>query len=256
MSAFRRIFITGATGAIGGALADSYAAPGVELLLHGRNEAQLAEVAARCQQQGASVRTCVLDLTDTKALMSWLQEETAHWVPDLFIANAGMNINTGPDQTGEPLDKLEQLLDLNVKATLLMTRHIAGAMKHQGHGQIGLMSSLAAFYGLPVTPGYSASKAAVKAFGEGMRGWLAPYGVGVSVIMPGYVASDMCHAMPGPKPWLWQPAQAAARIKTALEKNKARVSFPFPLNWGCWWLAVLPSALVQLILRRLNYSGN
>lgn len=252
---FQRIFITGATGAIGQALALRYAAPGVELLLHGRNEPQLALICRQCRSRGAEVRALCLDLTDQLALQDWLEKDLQHWLPDLFIANAGMNINTGEQDQGESLAAMETLLALNVNATLLMTRQIAGAMKARGEGQIALISSLAGFYGLPITPTYSASKAAIKVFGEGMRGWLRPYGVGVTVVMPGYVESEMCNAMPGPKPFLWSPDKAARVIARALSRNRARLSFPFPLNIGTWCLSVLPPESAARILRWLNYSG-
>ena len=115
------------------------------------------------------------------------------------------------------------------------------------------MSSLAGFFGLPLTPAYSASKAGVKAYGEALRGWLAPHGVRVTVVMPGYVASDMCKAMPGPKPFLWSAERAARVIKRRLALNHARISFPFPLNIGTWCLAVLPPEISIKILGWLGY---
>ena len=110
--------------------------------------------------------------------------------------------------------------------------------------------------GLPVTPSYCASKAAIKAYGEALRGWLKKEGIGISVIMPGYVDSVMCREMPGPKPFLMQPPRAAALIRQGLARNKARISFPFPLNFGTWWLAVLPAAISVWIVGLMGYSGH
>jgi hypothetical protein len=73
--------------------------------------------------------------------------------------------------------------------------------------------------------------------------------------MPGYVESKMCREMPGPKPFLWTPERAAERIRRGLARNQARISFPFPLNLGTWFLAVLPAGLAGRILRWLNYGG-
>ena len=129
------------------------------------------------------------------------------------------------------------------------------SMRARGHGQIALVSSLAAYYGLPVTPSYCASKAGIKAYGEAMRGWLAGEGICVSVVMPGYVESQMCREMPGPKPFMWSPERAAAYIRQGLARNEARISFPFPLNLGTWFLAVLPAALSERILRLFKYGG-
>ena len=127
------------------------------------------------------------------------------------------------------------------------------AMRQRGSGQIALISSLAGYFGLPVTPSYCASKAGLKAYGEALRGWLGPEGVRVNVIMPGYVASPMCEAMPGPKPFVWLPERAARAIRRGLEKDKARISFPFPLNLGTWFLAALPAALSLRIVSLIGY---
>src|SRR5690606_26373643 len=111
------------------------------------------------------------------------------------------------------------------------------------------------YRGLPIAPSYSASKAAIRAYGEGLRDWLKPEGIRVSVIMPGYVESPMCHAMAGPKPFLWSADKAAQRIRLSLHANRARITFPFPLALGCWLLGALPPTLSGWILRRLGYGG-
>ena len=249
----QKILITGATGAIGRALAMAYSEEGIELILHGRNRELLDETATLCREKGAGVYTEAFDLTDIEYLTNWLSGIEKQGYPDLVIANAGMNINHGEDNSGEKWQSINRLLDLNVKSTIALAHYSAMVMKARGHGQIALVSSLAAFYGLPVTPSYSASKAAVKAYGEGMRGWLAPFGVKMSVIMPGYVKSQMCDDMPGPKPFVWTAERAAKHIKWRLARNHARISFPFPLNIGCWGLALLIPELSEWILRRLKF---
>lgn len=251
-AARRQILITGATSAIGQALADAYAAPGVTLYLHGRNEAKLGEVAERCRAKGAEVMTQRLDLRDFVRVRCWLESMLRL---DLVIINAGMNTHIGSGGEAEPWDAVEALLDLNLKAAMLITQAVLPAMRARGSGQIALVSSLAAYFGLPVTPAYCASKAGLKAYGEALRGWLAPQGIRVNVIMPGYVKSPMCDGMPGPKPFLWTPERAAKAIRLGLDKDKARISFPFPLNWGTWWLAVLPASVSTRIVRRLGYGA-
>lgn len=248
----RRILITGATSAIGAALAELYAQRGVELYLHGRDEAKLTEVAERCQAQGAEVRMQRLDVRDFTELQCWLASLEAL---DLVIVNAGMNTNVGPSGEPEPWEAVDALLDVNLKAAMVVAQAVLPAMRVRGSGQIALVSSLAAYFGLPVTPAYCASKAGLKAYGEALRGWLAPEGIRVNVIMPGYVKSPMCDSMPGPKPFLWSPERAANAIRYGLKRDKARISFPFPLNLGTWFLAVLPAGLSVRIVRWLDYGG-
>lgn len=254
-----RIVITGATGAIGTALARHFAsrgntAQGSHLILHGRRGDILENVANDCRQRGATVETSQIDLNDDGALFDWLGSLCEPAPPDIVIVNAGMNINIGEDGQGESWDDASRLLEINLRVPMAMGNFLGKRMRAAKQGQLVLMSSLAAYHGLPVTPSYSASKAGVKAYGEALRGWLAPHGVGVSVIMPGYVSSRMCHEMPGPKPFLWSPERAAKRIADGIARNRARISFPFPLNFGCWWLAVLPATISQRLLHWLGYD--
>jgi len=247
------VLITGATGAIGAALAEVYAEPGITLFLQGRDATRLSEVAALCQTRGARVQTHVVDLADAVSLADWLHELEDQDPVDLVIANAGINTHVAHDGAAERWEDVEALLAVNVRSTMALVHAVLPGMRRRGTGQIALISSLAAYFGLPVTPSYCASKAALKAYGEALRGWLAPEGIQINVVMPGYVDSAMCRAMPGPKPFLWPPDRAARRIRRGLARNQARITFPFPLNLGTWLLSVIHPAVSQYILRLLDY---
>lgn len=249
------VLITGATGGIGGALAEVYAEPGNTLILQGRNAERLAELAATCEALGARVITRVLDVRNREELAKWLREICRQEKVDLVIVNAGVNINIGPGGEGESWEDVQALIEVNVLAAMATVDAVLPSMRARGEGQIALISSLAAYFGLPVTPSYCASKAALKAYGEALRGWLKPVGIRVNVVMPGYVESQMCRDMPGPKPFLWPADKAARAIRNGLARNRPRISFPFPLNLGTWFLAVLPPGLSERILRLLNYGG-
>src|SRR5690606_5759050 len=174
--------------------------------------------------------------------------------PELVLVGAGLNTAVGSNGEAECWDDSRALLEVNVMAALATVEAALPAMRARGHGQIALFSSLAGWRGLPVTPTYSASKAAIRVYGEAIRDWLAPEGVKVNVIVPGYVESKMCFEMPGPKPFLWTAEKAARRIKRGLAANQARISFPFPLNLGTWLLGIMPLRLSSMILRGLKYS--
>lgn len=251
----RYILITGATGAIGGALAIKYAQPQVMLILQGRNEKRLIELATECEKYGANTLTKVLDISNIADLTAWLEELSIHNRLDLVIINAGMNTHIGPNGEPEPWNEVETLLDLNLKAAMAIAQSVIPAMRTRHRGQIAFISSLAAYFGIPVTPAYCASKAGLKAYGEALRGWLEPEGIKINVVMPGYVKSPMCDNMPGPKPFLLSAEHAAKVIYKGLDRDKARISFPFPLNWGTWWLAVLPASISIRILRWTGYGN-
>ncbi|MNC92834.1 hypothetical protein D3C83_93400 [compost metagenome] len=74
-------------------------------------------------------------------------------------------------------------------------------------------------------------------------------------MLPGFVKSDMSDELRVPKPFMVSAEDAARRIVRGLESDQARISFPFPLNLGCWWLATLPPVLAQGILALFGFHN-
>ena len=249
----RAILITGATGAIGSALAEQYAASGVTLILFGRDELKLEQLADQCRSRGASTMLKTCSLTDRPQFMLQLREACEQCGPDLVIANAG--VSSTADKDGESWQAIEEVIAVNMLATMATVQVVVPFMRQQGRGQIALISSLAAWYGLPVTPAYSASKAAIKNYGEALRAPLAEDGIEVSVVLPGFVSSAMSRTVPGPKPFLMSAERAAELIVKGLARRKTRISFPFPLNLGCWLLALLPSSVSGWLVRKFGYHA-
>jgi short-subunit dehydrogenase len=111
------------------------------------------------------------------------------------------------------------------------------------------MSSLAAFRGLSTAAAYSASKAALKSYGDALRGRLAPEGIRVSVICPGWVKSPLSDANQYRTP-LMISAEAAARIiRRGLEAERSLIAFPWPAYVAARVLATLPSPIYDWIVR-------
>ena len=129
-------------------------------------------------------------------------------------------------------------------------------MRTRKKGQIAIISSLAAYRGLPITPSYCASKAGIKSYGEALRGLLAKDSVQVSVVCPGFIKSAMSDDFPGAKPFMISADKAAYLIKKGLGANKACISFPFPLNLGTRLLSLLPAFIADFILSKMTYGSD
>ena len=250
----RTIVITGASSGIGRALALHYAREGASLGLLGRNSVRLQAVADECAALGASVQTRALDVCDRAKMAQWLEEFDRSTPVDLVIANAGLMAGTPPGSEIEAAEAGYGAIETNVLGVLNTVQPLLPPMVARGRGQVAIVSSLAAFVALPDSPSYCASKAAILAYGRSLRALLAPCGVGVSVICPGYVATPMSLRETGHKPMTVSAARAVTIIASGLSRNKAVIAFPFLLAWGARLHSVLPDWLQRRILPAFRFN--
>jgi short-subunit dehydrogenase len=244
---YRSILITGASGGIGAALALAFAAPGVHLALGGRDPARLESIAEACGRTGALAESARVDVTHREAMAAWVLAADRAAPLDLVIANAG---TAGPGGYGGP-EAARTIFAVNLDGVLNTVEPILPPMSARGRGQLALMSSLASFRGLPSAPAYCASKAAVRVWGEALRGRLGRQGITVSVICPGFVRTPMTAGNPFPMPLIMSPERAAAIIRRGLLRRRARIAFPLPLYWGVRLLQALPRGAADRWLARL-----
>jgi short-subunit dehydrogenase len=166
---------------------------------------------------------------------------------DLVIANAGIGAVAALD-SGEPGSVARQILAVNAigvvnTVTPLLPRFVA-----RRHGHVAIMSSLAGLIGLPACPAYSASKAAARAYGGALRSLLAPSGVRVSVICPGFIDTPLMAPLQSRLPFLWTVDRAALHIARALARGRREILFPWRLATAMRLTAMLPPAAVDCIL--------
>jgi short-subunit dehydrogenase len=249
----RVIVITGASSGLGAGLAVSYAASGVILGLIGRDEKRLAATEATCRARGATVFATVLDVAQSEPLGTWLAEFDARSPIDVLVANAGISAGTGPDGSLEGLALARSQVAINLLGAMNTLEPVLPAMVARGYGRVAVVASVAGLRGLPYSPGYSASKAGVRAYGEGLRALLAPLGVGVSVIVPGFFDSRMTDRFIGGKPFLLSTERAVAIVRRGLDRGRGRIVFPRLLALGLQATDLMPAWLGDAILRAQRF---
>ena len=245
----RSILITGASSGIGEALARAYAAPGMTLALSGRDMARTEAVTLACRDAGAATEGAVLDVTDADMVAAWVADSDRRAPLDLVIANAG--ISASGSGAGEDEQQVRRIIAVNVNGVLHTVLPALSRMRDRGRGQIAIVSSLAGFRGYPGAPAYCASKAAVKSWGEALRGSAHGDGIEVSVICPGFVRTRMTEKNDFPMPFVMNADRAAAIIRRGLARNRGRIAFPLPMFALAWLFAALPAWLVDPLLRTL-----
>lgn len=227
-----RAVITGASTGIGHALAHELAKRGYDLVLLARRVADVPNaVAISC------------DVTDANAVKDAIAK---HGPFDLAIANAGVSIPI--DAAHFSMADAEHVLRVNVLGLMYLYDAVIPSMIERRKGRFVGVASIAGLRGLPGAGPYSASKAAVQAFLEAARIELTPYGVGVTIVNPGFVATPMTEKNRFRMPFLMQPGEAATVIADGIESGKRVVEFPRPMSMLMRTVRYIPDALYDRIM--------
>jgi short-subunit dehydrogenase len=179
-------WITGASSGIGAALARELAARGAHVVLSGRDDARLAEVAADC---GESL-ILALDVRDDAALADATAKAIA-WKGhvDVAFANAGISQRSRALKTD--LRVYRDIIEVDLVAQIAFTQGLIGHMAARGSGALGFISSIAGKVGVPLRTAYCAAKFGLAGYADSLRGELSQTGVSVHTIYPGSVATNV-----------------------------------------------------------------
>jgi short-subunit dehydrogenase len=242
------VVITGASSGIGEALAIECAKRGDRLFLCGRNAQRLENTAEKCRALGAATDTETIDVTDSEAVAQWLTQCENKAPIERVFANAG--VSTGEETS----DNVRRTFATNVGGvvnTVLPAIEIFRNGQERTTKQIVITSSIAGYGPLKACPSYSATKSCVKTWGLALRGMLAPEGIAVSVICPGFIRSRITNANTCPMPFFMEADKAASIILKRADKNKGMISFPWPMRLSTWFLSIMPQFLNELINKLL-----
>jgi short-subunit dehydrogenase len=249
----RVIVVTGASSGLGAALAKAYAGPQTVLGLIGRHHERLGAITRACSEAGATVSAAAIDVADAFTLSAWLTEFDRANPVELLVANAGISAGPDPESPSEGVAAASEQIAINLLGAINTIEPLLGAFCSRERGRIAVVASLAAYRGLPYSPGYCASKAGLRTYAEALRARLEPHGIGVTVICPGFFASPMTDRFDGPTPFLLSAEQATRRVKRGIDRGRRRVVFPWPLAFGLRFCDIAPAIVGDAILRRFRF---
>jgi NADP-dependent 3-hydroxy acid dehydrogenase YdfG len=250
----KAILITGASSGIGRALAFAYAREGVSLSLIGRDRARLEDTAAAASARGAEVSIGQLDVRDQDAMAHWIEAADMARPFDLVIANAGITSGLAPGDIAEDPRAVRAIVGINLIGVFNTVEPLIAPMCARGAGQIAFIGSIAGMRGLPYAPSYCATKAAVHAYSESLRGRIEARGVRVSLIIPGFVKTPLNDSIDAMKPLEFTGADAAILIQRGLERGRAIIAFPRSLYLVARLARILPARCVDKLMARFQVN--
>ena len=216
----KKVLLTGATGGLGRAIATSLARRGALLTLSSRKGPELDALAASLPGDGH--RAAVSDLAEDDAAVDLANEAGEI---DVLVANAGLPASGVLDDFSQ--DELGRSLRVNLEGPIRMTRELLPGMRDRGVGHLVYVASLAGKVAPLRASIYSATKFGLRGFGMGLRDDLHGTGIGVSVVLPGFVRDAGMFADSGAKTPLGlgtaSPEDVGEGVVKAIERNKQQV---------------------------------
>jgi short-subunit dehydrogenase len=248
---YRTAFVTGASSGLGRALAAALAREGVFVGVAARREDELRDLAMGIIDRGGRARSYPLDVSDVDATTATLKraDEEMEGI-DLVIANAGVSNHCW----GGKLTYAEcaDIIAINVRGAVATLTALLPTMVVRGRGHLVGVSSLAQYRGLPSAAAYSASKAFLSTFLEGLRVDLQGTNVDITDLRPGFVRTPLTAKSKLPMPFLLDLDHAVDKMMSGIQQKAAVVAFPWQLATLVRAGAVLPTAAYDRAVRRIR----
>jgi 2-deoxy-D-gluconate 3-dehydrogenase len=191
----RVALVTGGNGGIGRGIALGFAQAGAAVAIFGRNAAKNAEALAALKRAGARGMALAVDVTDRSALEPAFRRVEAELGPvDILVNNAGIaNLSGGILQ--ETAESWDNVIETQLNAVFLLSKLAAASMIGRRRGKIINLGSMYSYFGAGPIPSYSAAKGAIVQLTKSMAIELAPHGIQVNAIAPGWIETDMTAAV-------------------------------------------------------------
>jgi NAD(P)-dependent dehydrogenase (short-subunit alcohol dehydrogenase family) len=244
-----RVWVIGASSGIGAALAQSLLAAGARVALSARNAEALAEVAGGARP--GQVLVLPLDVTHEGQLSAALDSIDANWSGlDLAVILAGSHrsIRAWDLSAGEARFLVETNLIGAMNACAVVIPHLVRA----GSGGIAVVSSVAGYGGLPTSLVYGATKAALINFAETLYLDLAPRGIGVYLVNPGFVKTPLTDKNEFRMPALISAEEAAREIIRGFAAGRFEIHFPKRFTLWFKFMKLLPYRLYFLAIHKFT----
>ncbi len=244
------VFITGASSGIGQALATRYAQAGWRLALVARRTAEVQAWAQAQNLPAAQVGIYRADVADVDSIVAaGLACIEAQGLPEVVIANAGISVGMDTAERAD-LDVLRDTLATNNIGMAATFQPFVRLMRRRGSGKLVGVASVAAIRGLPGHGAYCASKAAVVAYCESLRGELRRAGVQVVTLLPGYIATPLTARNPYKMPFLMPAERFADQAFRAIATGTSYRVIPWQMGVVAKLMRALPNPLFDRLFAR------
>ena len=246
------VLVTGAAGGIGRATAGRLAARGYRLGLIDRAEGPLTSLVDDLGTGPGTISTCTADVRDPVAIKEAVAAlERAVGPTEVLVPCAG--VGTLSSALDLDLEGFRAMLEINVLGVARTIEAVLPGMFARGAGHIVGIASVAGYRGLPWMPGYSASKAALATYLEGLRPGLKRRGVRITTVYPGFVRTAMTADTPFRRPVkMLEPHEAAEYLVRAIVRRPRDATFPFSAAFGMGLIRRLPGRVYDWVMDRLG----